>query len=67
MVTVTFQIKPYLAAYMYTRYKNHLDLPPDCSSSALSAIHLLDTHPIYHFLHQLSTPQIGRASCRERV
>ena len=28
MVTVTFQIKPYLAAYMYMRYKNHLDVPP---------------------------------------
>ncbi len=29
MITVTFQIKPYLAAYMYVRYKNHLDVPPD--------------------------------------
>ena len=65
MVTVTFQIKPYLAAYMYTRYKNHLDLPPDCSSSALSAIHLLDTHPIYHFLHQLSTPHPPNISWHE--
>ena len=45
MVTVTFQIKPYLAAYMYTRYKNHLDLPPDRSSSALSAIQLSTPHP----------------------
>ena len=45
MVTVTFQIKPYLAAYMYMRYKNHLDVPPDRSSSSLSAIHLLDTQP----------------------
>ena len=65
MVTVTFQIKPYLAAYMYTRYKNHLDLPPDRSSSALSAIHLLDTHPIYHFLHQLSTPHPPNISWHE--
>ena len=56
MVTVTFQIKPYLAAYMYMRYKNHLDVPPDRSSSSLSAIHLRDTQPIYHFLHQLSIP-----------
>lgn len=42
MVTVTFQIKPYLAAYMYVRYKNHLDVPPDRFSSSLSAIHLLE-------------------------
>ena len=58
MVTVTFQIKPYLAAYMYVRYKNHLDVPPDRFSSSLSAIHLLDTQPIYHFLHQLSIPTL---------
>lgn len=46
MVTVTFSIKPHLAAYMYVRFKNHIH----------SAIHLPDTHPIYHFLHQLSVP-----------
>ncbi len=65
MVTVTFQIKPYLAAYMYMRYKNHLDVPPDRSSSSLSAIHLLDTQPIYHFLHQLSIPHPPNASWHE--
>lgn len=65
MITVTFQVKPYLAAYMYTRYKNHLDLPPDRSSSALSTIHLPDTQPIYHFLHQLSTPHPPNASWHE--
>ena len=48
MITVTFQIKPYLAAYMYVRYKNHLDVPPDRFSSSPSAIHLLDTQPLYH-------------------
>ena len=62
---VTFQIKPYLAAYMYMRYKNHLDVPPDRSSSSLSAIHLLDTQPIYHFLHQLSIPHPPNASWHE--
>ena len=65
MVTVTFQIKPYLAAYMYMRYKNHLDVPPDRSSSSLSAIHLLDTQPIYHFLHQLSIPHPPNVSWHE--
>lgn len=65
MVTVTFQIKPYLAAYMYMRYKNHLNVPPDRSSSSLSAIHLLDTQPIYHFLHQLSIPHPPNASWHE--
>ncbi len=65
MVTVTFQIKPYLAAYMYVRYKNHLDVPPDRFSSSLSAIHLLDTQPIYHFLHQLSIPHPPNASWHE--
>ena len=65
MVTVTCQIKPYLAAYMYMRYKNHLDVPPDRSSSSLSAIHLLDTQPIYHFLHQLSIPHPPNASWHE--
>ena len=65
MVTVTFQIKPYLAAYMYVRYKNHLDVPPDRFSSSLSAIHLLDTQPIYHFLHQLSIPPPPNASWHE--
>lgn len=65
MVTVTFQIKPYLAAYMYMRYKNHLDVPPDRSSSSLSAIHLLDTQPIYHSLHQLSIPHPPNASWHE--
>ena len=65
MVTVTFQIKPYLAAYMYVRYKNHLDVPPDRFSSSLSAIHLLDTQPIYHFLHQLSIPHPPSASWHE--
>ena len=58
MVTVTFSIKPYLAAYMYVRFKNHIDSPPNVplSSSSHSPIHLLDTQPIYHFLHQLSVP-----------
>ena len=65
MVTATFQIKPYLAAYMYVRYKNHLDVPPDRFSSSLSAIHLLDTQPIYHFLHQLSIPHPPNASWHE--
>ena len=65
MVTVTFQIKPYLAAYMYMRYKNHLDVPPDRSSSSLSANLLLDTQPIYHFLHQLSIPHPPNASWHE--
>ena len=65
MVTVTFQIKPYLAAYMYMRYKNHLDVPPDRSSSSLSAIHLLDPQPIYPSLHQLSIPPPPNASWHE--
>lgn len=65
MITVTFQIKPYLAAYMYVRYKNHLDVPPDRFSSSPSAIHLLDTQPLYHFLHQLSIPHPPNASWHE--
>ncbi len=65
MITVTFQIKPYLAAYMYVRYKNHLDVPPDHFSSSPSAIHLLDTQPLYHFLHQLSIPHPPNASWHE--
>ncbi|WP_303013938.1 hypothetical protein [uncultured Bacteroides sp.] len=55
MVTVTFSIKPHLAAYMYVRFKNHIH----------SAIHLPDTHPIYHFLHQLSVPHPPNVSWRE--
>lgn len=49
MVTVTFSIKPYLAAYMYVRFKNHIDSPPNVplSSSSHSPIHLLDTQPIF--------------------
>lgn len=50
---------------MYTHYKNHLNLPPEHSSSTLSAIHLPDTHPIYHFLHQLSTPHPPNISWHE--
>ena len=34
MVTVTFSIKPYLAAYMYVRFKNHIDLPPNVPLSS---------------------------------
>lgn len=43
MVTVTFQVKPYLAAYMYTCYKNRLAPQKNNSSSVLLAIHLPDT------------------------
>ena len=67
MVTVTFSIKPYLAAYMYVRFKNHIDSPPNVplSSSSHSPIHLLDTQPIYHFLHQLSVPHPPNVSWHE--
>ena len=67
MVTVTFSIKPYLAAYMYVRFKKHIDLPPNVplSSSSHSPIHLLDTQPIYHFLHQLSVPHPPNVSWHE--
>ena len=65
MVTVTFSVKPYLAAYMYIRYKNHLELPPTPSLSLPPTIHLLDTHPIYHYLHQLSIPHPPNAAWHE--
>ena len=66
MVTVTFQIKPYLAAYMYMRYKKITSTYLQTALlSSLSAIHLRDTQPIYHFLHQLSIPHPPNASWHE--
>ena len=44
MVTVRFEIKPYLAAYMYARYGT----PPPIRLSPLE--------PLYHTLHFFTVP-----------
>lgn len=65
MVTVTVNIKPYLAGYMYVRYRQSLEPDPEnqshssspsSSSKRLIPIHLSHITPVYHFLHQLSVP-----------
>ena len=64
MVTVTINIKPYLAGYMYVRYRQSLEPDPEnqshssspSSSKRLIPIHLSHITPVYHFLHQLSVP-----------
>ncbi len=64
MVTVTINIKPYLARYMYVRYRQSLEPDPEnqshssspSSSKRLIPIHLSHITPVYHFLHQLSVP-----------
>ena len=60
MVTVTINIKPYLAGYMYVRYRQSLEPDPEnqshssspSSSKRLIPIHLSHITPVYHFLHQ---------------
>ena len=67
MVTVTFAIKPYLAEYMYVRYRQYLESrshnnPP---SKLPVPIHLSHLTPVYHFLHQLSVPHPQGVSWKE--
>ena len=61
-----FKTKNYLCNHLKTKLLHkHPLVPPDRFSSSLSAIHLLDTQPIYHFLHQLSIPHPPNASWHE--
>ena len=67
MVTVTFAIKPYLAEYMYVRYRQCLESrshnnPP---SKLPVPIHLSHLTPVYHFLQQLSVPHPQSVSWKE--
>ena len=75
MVTVTINIKPYLAGYMYVRYRQSLEPDPEnqshssspspSSSKRLIPIHLSHITPVYHFLHQLSVPHPQNTSWKE--
>lgn len=73
MVTVTINIKPYLAGYMYVRYRQSLEPNPEnqshssspSSSKRLIPIHLSHITPVYHFLHQLSVPHPQNTSWKE--
>lgn len=76
MVTVTIHIKPYLARYMYVRYRQCLEsesenqshsssLSFSSSSKQLTPIHLSHIAPVYHFLHQLSIPHPQNVSWKE--
>ncbi len=74
MVTVTVNIKPYLAGYMYVRYRQSLEPDPEnqshssspsSSSKRLIPIHLSHITPVYHFLHQLSVPHPQNTSWKE--
>lgn len=56
MLTVTFAIKPYLASYMYVRYRL-------CVEG--KAIHLSNFTILYHCLHQLTVPHPRGVSWRE--
>ena len=67
MVTVMFTIKPYLAKYMYVRYRQFLeiDLQSSTHSKLPAPIHLSHLTPIYHFLYQLSVPHPQDVSWKE--
>lgn len=67
MVTVTFTIKPYLAKYMYVRYRQCLEPQSHSSPSSKlpTPIHLSHFTPIYHFLQQLSVPHPQGISWKE--
>ena len=71
MVTVTINIKPYLAGYMYVRYRQSLEPDPENQSHSSSPskqlipIHLSHITPVYHFLHQLSVPHPQNTSWKE--
>lgn len=73
MVTVTIHIKPYLARYMYVRYRQCLEPESENQSPSSSPspskqptpIHLSHITPVYHFLHQLSIPHPPNVSWRE--
>ena len=77
MVTVTIAIKPYLARYMYVRYKQSLEPEPDSHPDSsfqnqyhdrpqsLIPIHLSHITTLYHFLQQLTVPHPLNAPWRE--
>ena len=67
MVTVTINIKPYLAGYMYVRYRQSLEPDPEnqshsSSPSPSSSKRLI---PIHLSLHQLSVPHPQHTSWKE--
>lgn len=67
MVTVIISIKPYLAKFMYVRYGHRLEPQAGNAASALPVpIHLTHIHPVYHQLYNLSVPNPGRGTWREK-
>lgn len=63
MVTITFEIKPYLAKYMYGRHTQYVEYIETTNKPL--PIHLSHVMPVYQTMYQLTVPHPKNAVWRE--